>query len=232
MAHPCRWDPPPGSGAAPPARPRPRELGGGGWGRSPRSRWGDGPASASRQHQSRRRRGSRAHRAQHRTQRGRGGGAWSTASAGLSPEPGGGGGGGDVARGSTPVRPPARLAAGGGPRACAGPCLEGEGGRAVAAAARAGPGAEWPAARTGVPRARRCPGIPAPHSARRAAPPGPGRKGTAEGTRSPRGCLVTSPRPDCPVSGPWRPGRLAWSSPSSPLLSSPLPPQNKRLGSR
>ncbi|XP_058579534.1 WAS/WASL-interacting protein family member 3 [Neofelis nebulosa] len=123
VAHPCRWDPPPGSGAAPPARPRPRELGGGGWGRSPRSRWGDGPASASRQHQSRRRRGSRAHRAQHRTQRGRGGGAWSTASAGLSPEPGGGGGGGgggDVGRGSTPVRPPARLAAGGGPRACAG----------------------------------------------------------------------------------------------------------------
>lgn len=127
----CRWDPPPGSGAAPPGRPRPREQGGGGWGRSRRSRWGDGPASASRQHQSRRRRGSGAHgaqpRAQPRARRGRGGGAWSTASAGLSPGPGGGGGGcgGDVGRSPNPVRSPARLAAGGGPRACPGPCLGG-----------------------------------------------------------------------------------------------------------
>ena len=44
-------------------------------------------------------------------------------------------------------------------------------------------------------------------AARRAVTPGPGCNGTAEGRRSPRGCLVVFPRPDSPGSGPRRQGR-------------------------
>lgn len=185
---------------------------------------------------------SGAHRAQHPAQLGPSGAAWSTDAAGRSPEPrGGGGGGGDVGQRrilSCPRHDQRQVAA---PRACPGRCRREEG-RAAAAGARAVPELSETPAGAGVLRARmRVSGRPQPGAMRCAAQepaarcpasPGPGRNGTAEGTRSPRGCLVTSTDPTIRRAAPGDKAARAWSSPSSPFLPSPLHPQNKRLGSR
>lgn len=93
--------------------------------------------------------------------------------------------------------PESYLAAGSGARPRPGPYRAGDGGVTCWGSGRSSR-SRYGVDRIVLPRARaRVPGNPRPQppAALRVAPSEPGRNGTAEGTRSPWGCLVTSPDP-------------------------------------
>lgn len=137
--------------------------------------------------------------------------------AARSPQPGAAG----TAAGARVLSGPRRPAAGSGSARVSGGPREGR---------RAVPGRSRDPGGTGMPRAR-APASgdrhPGPSSGRRAAPPGPGGNGIADGRRSPRGCPVP---PSGPALGCAAPGAAAGPPRSPPPLPAQPRPRTKGWG--